>query len=112
MVEAMGMQSQVEYISFSMPVCLELKRLAPDACLAYLNGDVAPRALKALGFTGLGYHHSVLEAHPGWIDEAKALGLTVNVWTVNDDARMQLFIRRGVDFITTDKPAELIPPAF
>lgn len=60
-----------------------------------------------LGFTGLDYHESVFDRHPGWIQEARELGLTVNVWTVNDPARMTALVEAGVDFITTDKPAQL-----
>ena len=52
------------------------------------------------------YHYKVFEKNPTWIQEAKALGVKVNVWTVNDPALMQSLIEQGVDFITTDKPLE------
>jgi glycerophosphoryl diester phosphodiesterase len=100
-----GMADQVDYISFSEHVCKELIRLNPQHRVAYLNGDKSPEELKAEGYWGLDYAWDVLkEKHPGWIKEAKALGLTTNVWTVNNVERMQYFISQGIDFITTDNP--------
>ncbi len=108
MVRRYGVEYQVEYITFSMNVCKELKRQAPYASVSYLNGDVCPADLKALGFEGLDYHYKVLkDTHPEWIQQAKDLGLTINVWTVNTPELMQYFINQKVDFITTDKPLEL-----
>lgn len=107
LVQKHSMEEQVEYIAFSMNACKELIRRAPAAKVAYLNGDIAPRDLRTLGFTGLDYSHDILEKHPEWIDEAKACDLTVNVWTVNDTERMKFFIAKGVDYITTDKPTVL-----
>jgi glycerophosphoryl diester phosphodiesterase len=100
-----GMADRVDYISFSKHVCKELIRLNPQHRVAYLNGDKSPEELKAEGYWGLDYARDVLEEkHPEWINEAKALGLTVNVWTVNDLEQMQYFISQGVDYITTDNP--------
>ncbi|GHV51149.1 glycerophosphoryl diester phosphodiesterase [Bacteroidia bacterium] len=109
MVASMGMKKQVDYISFNMTICKELLRLVPKAEVAYLSSNVppSPQELKELGFTGLDYHYNVLAEKPEWIKEAKQLGLTINVWTVNDPGMMKTFIEQGVDFITTDKPVEL-----
>ena len=41
---------------------------------------------------------------PVLLKEAKALGLTVLVWTVNDPVQMARFIDMGVDGIVTDRP--------
>jgi glycerophosphoryl diester phosphodiesterase len=38
------------------------------------------------------------------VKEAKALGLTVLAWTVNDPARMAQVMDMGVDGIVTDRP--------
>lgn len=107
LVDRYGLADQVEYISFSMNICKELIRRAPAAKVSYLRGEVSPADLKVLGFAGLDYHQDVLARHPEWIARAQELGLTVNVWTVNDPARMEALIEAGVDFITTDKPEEL-----
>lgn len=96
-----------EYISFSLNICKELLRLSPGVTVAYLKGDLAPQALKDLGLSGLDYHYIVIGEHPGWIKAAQALGMTVNVWTVNDPVIVKTLIGQGVDYITTDKPVEM-----
>jgi glycerophosphoryl diester phosphodiesterase len=99
-----GIADMVDYISFSADVCKELIRLNPSHRVAYLNGDKTPQELKKEGYCGLVYEQNVLKKNPAWIKEAKALGLTVNVWTVNKIEDMQYFIAAGIDFITTDNP--------
>jgi len=96
-----------EYISFSMNICAGLIKKMPGAEVAYLKGDVAPKELKELGLTGLDYHFKIMEQHPEWIKEAHDLGLSVNIWTVNDTEVMARFIQQGADFITTDNPVAL-----
>ncbi|MDR3350923.1 MAG: glycerophosphodiester phosphodiesterase [Prevotellaceae bacterium] len=100
-----GMAGRVDYISFSEQVCKELIKLNPEHRVAYLNGEKPPKALKAEGYRGLDYAWKVLkEEHPEWIKEAKALGLTTNVWTVNNAEHMLYFISQDIDYITTDNP--------
>ncbi len=108
MVKAKAMEEQVEYIAFSNRVGTELIRLAPDAKVAYLNGDKSPAELKELGYTGLDYASGVLKKNSQWIDEAHRLGLTVNVWTVNKRCDLQYFIDHKADFITTNEPVLLL----
>lgn len=108
MVKAKKMEERVEYIAFSNLVGTELIRLAPEARVAYLNGDKTPAELKELGYTGLDYAHKVLKKNSHWIDEAHKLGLTVNVWTVDDEDDLCYFIDRKSDFITTNEPVLLL----
>jgi glycerophosphoryl diester phosphodiesterase len=96
-----------EYISFSTNICKELIRQAPKAPVAYLKGDIPPEELKQMGFTGLDYHYKIMQLHPEWIKAAKDLGLSVNVWTVNDADTVKSLMDQGVDYITTDKPVEM-----
>lgn len=105
LVEKYQLENRVEFISFSMNICKETVDRAPYAPVAYLNGDVAPADLKRLGLD-MDYHYDVLKKNPSWIQEAKNLGVKVNVWTVNDAALMEYLIGQGVDFITTDKPLD------
>ena len=104
MVEKAGVKKQTEYISFSLNICKELVRLDPKAEVAYLNGDLSPQELKSLKITGIDYNLKVLQTKKHWIDEARKLKMTVNVWTVNNKADIQKMIDAGVDFITTDRP--------
>ena len=98
---------RVEYISFSKYICDALVKYAPKKTkIAYLNGELPPAECHKLGYTGIDYHINTLKAHPEWIDQCHELGMTVNVWTVNDTATLQWFIDKGVDYITTDNPLE------
>lgn len=52
--------------------------------------------------------------HPHWrlvhravVDAVHRLGVTVNVWTVNDAARARAVVRAGADGIFTDRPGAL-----
>jgi len=107
MVKKMGLEKQVEYISFSLNMCEQLAKLTPESEIAYLNGDIAPAELKRKGINGIDYHHSVIiNKHPEWIEEAHRLGMKVNSWTVNKEDMMKKLIDMKVDYITTDQPLE------
>ena len=103
-VKAKGLEKQVEYIAFSYDVCKKLVELDPDATVQYLNGDKAPSVVYADGIRGIDYSYGNLTDE--WIKEAAKLGMTVNVWTVNNVSDMLSFIAKGVTLITTDYPVE------
>ena len=108
MVKKMGLEKQVEYISFSLNMCEQLAKLTPESEIAYLNGDIAPAELKKKGINGIDYHQSIiLNKHPEWVEEAHQQGMKVNVWTVNKETDMKKLIDMKVDYITTDQPLEL-----
>ena len=50
------------------------------------------------------YHYDLFKANPNWVSLAKKLGMSVNVWTVNDQPTMQEMIDLGVHAITTNEP--------
>ena len=108
LVEKLQAQAWVDYISFDYGACLEVMKLAPYAKVAYLRGDKTPAELAADHFFGLDYNFSVLQKNPGWIDDAKNKKLTINVWTVNDKPALEEFLKKGVDFITTNEPELLL----
>jgi glycerophosphoryl diester phosphodiesterase len=109
MVSDKKMQNRVEYISFSLNICKEIKKKNPKAIVQYLAGDQSPSEIKNLGIDGIDYHFNVfLEKQPTWLEEAKNLGLITNVWTVNDVAVYQKLVEMGVGFVTTDIPNELL----
>ncbi|WP_268223144.1 glycerophosphodiester phosphodiesterase [Sinomicrobium oceani] len=108
LVHRLQAREWVDYISFDYDICKKVMALDPKANVAYLNGDLSPKALKKDGFFGLDYHLQVLKKHPGWIKEAKALGLTVNAWTVNKPEDMKWLLEQGADFITTNEPELLL----
>ena len=103
-----GLQNNVEYIAFRQHVCDELVKYGPKGIkVAYLNGTLTPEYCKDLGYTGIDYNIGVMQKNPDWIKQSQALGLTVNVWTVNDTERIQWCIDQKVDYITTDNPEEV-----
>ncbi len=101
------LQDRTEYISFNLDATKEFVRLEPKAAVYYLNGELSPKEVKALGITGIDYSVKVMQQQPQWFKEAKELGLKVNVWTVNDPAVAKEMIKQGADFITTDIPEEI-----
>ena len=101
MVEEMGVKDQTEYISFSLNICKELRARSPQAHVAYLGGDIAPNALKAMNIPGISYSIGALRNNMHWIKEAQDLGMTVNVWTLYTEVDMREMINAGVDFITS-----------
>jgi glycerophosphoryl diester phosphodiesterase len=60
------------------------------------------RAIKAAG--GDGWFPTYQDATAEMVAEAKALGLKVGAWTVNDPSDMKRLIALGLDGICTDRP--------
>lgn len=96
---------RVLFISFSKHMCDRIAADAPKFVNQYLNGDIAPAALSADGINGWDYHWQVvLEKHPEWVKEAHGLGMSTNIWTVNEEDKAGKAISLGVDAITTNDP--------
>ena len=109
LVNMLGLASRTDYISFSKNACKRLHEVAPEAKVAYLNGDLAPKEVKERGWTGIDYNSKVFDNHPDWASEAKQLGLEVNVWTVDGEEALTRFAKMsGIDIITTNDPETLI----
>lgn len=104
MVDEYGFQDRIEYISFSLNAVKEFIRLSPGTPVYYLNGELSPAELKAIGSAGPDYSLGPIKKNSHWIKEAHNLGLKVNVWTINKDSDMRWLIDQGVDFITTNDP--------
>lgn len=107
MIKDLKLEGQSEYISFSLNICKQIKKLEPKFKVQYLNGELSPEQIKKEGLDGMDYHYSVFKKNPTWISEAKALGLITNSWTVNDVAVYQELKEQGIGFITTNIPDQL-----
>ncbi len=127
------MQNRSAVQSFDWRVLAVVQTLAPDISTSYLTvnqpwlnnlqtgmpglspwlngfdvdnfGGSAARAVKAAGGTIWSPYHK--EVSPESIKMAQQLGLSVNVWTVNEPGRMRELIEMGVDGIITDYPDRL-----
>lgn len=103
-----GLLDRTDIIAFSINACLAFKKLLPNTNIYYLDGDYTPKKVQRLGLKGIDYHQNALrKENPTWIQEAKDLGVEVNVWTVDDPEALQFFIDQQVDYITTNNPVKL-----
>jgi glycerophosphoryl diester phosphodiesterase len=108
LIHMLKLEKRTEYISFSKHVCEYLHAEEPNAKIAYLNGDIAPKDIKAMGLTGIDYHYNVFKKHPEWLQESQQLGVEVNVWTVDGEESLAEFAQmKGIDIITTNDPEVL-----
>lgn len=96
--------SNITIISFSLEVCKAAAKKYLGTMVQYLGGEKSPEELNALGIKGLDYHFSVFDKHPDWVEKAHALGMEVNVWTVDKKRDMKRMLALGVDQITTNYP--------
>lgn len=132
-IHAYRMESRVVVQSFDWRALREVQDMAPDITTSYLTADQdwlsnlqagrpgaspwlngldvddfdgsAVRAIKAAGGATWSSYHKEVSADS--IKLAHELGLSVNVWTVNDPGRMRQLIAMGVDGIITDYPDRL-----
>ena len=108
LIRTLGLEGRTEYIAFSKYVCERLHEVTPDSKVAYLNGELPPKEVKELGLTGIDYNEKVFAKHPEWLQEAKQLGVEVNVWTVDGEENLRHHAALdGVDIITTNDPEVL-----
>ena len=99
-------QGRVVFTASRQHICNELVRLAPsNSEVLYLAGNLTPRYVEGLGYTGIGYSLETLRRLPRWIDEARKLDLKVGIWAVNSADDATWAILQGVDYIATDAPA-------
>lgn len=92
------------FISFSLHITTRLAELAPGFLNQYLNGDLPPEALHSLGIDGLDYEKRILEEHQKWVEQARSLGMSTNVWTVDKREDIELMAAINPDAITTNAP--------
>ena len=115
-VEKSGKRGQVTFISFGLDTITEVKRTMPDRPAYWLRGTekdketgkVIPhgpeliRQAKERGLDGLDLNYGGITAE--FVKEAKAAGLEVHAWTVNNADEAARLRDIGVDSITTDRP--------
>ena len=74
MVDRMGLNDRVEYITFSADALEEFIKYAPKGTpVYYLNGEKTPQELHKLGAAGMDYNIRVFKKHPEWIKECHDL---------------------------------------
>ena len=82
----------------------ETARADCGATPAPTRSDIVPAKLAEDNINGFDYYDKTLAKNLNWIAEAHALKMSTNVWTVNKEEDMRLFIDNGIDAITTNEP--------
>ncbi|MCQ2174568.1 MAG: glycerophosphodiester phosphodiesterase [Bacteroidales bacterium] len=98
---------RVIFISFSRHICQKIAREHPRFVNQYLSGKVSPAVLAQEKINGIDYEHPDFRLWPEFVAAAHQRGMSVNVWTVNDEQTATDMIQLGVDAITTNEPLML-----
>ncbi len=100
-----GDRDRVVASSFDRPSLARIRRLDPTLATAWLVHRVDAKTVAsatAAGHRALHPWHAVVDA--AVVEAARAAGLALNVWTVDDPARMAELAALGVDAIITNLP--------
>jgi glycerophosphoryl diester phosphodiesterase len=104
-VSRAGLISDVLFSSFNGTQLLEIKMKDEVPRIALLCKDKKTHMLAiARRLKAEAVHPNKKLVKTGFIEEAHAIGLKVNVWVVNRASMMKKFLEQGVDGIITDKP--------
>jgi glycerophosphoryl diester phosphodiesterase len=112
MVKSSGMESQVEYTTFSEWTCKEIHRVDPKAKVIFISSGVfVPDAAyaKEKGYDGISYNLDGFLNNPHIAKQAKELGIETTLWLVNDYEVADWAILHDIDCISTDHPEKLVP---
>jgi glycerophosphoryl diester phosphodiesterase len=113
LVRQASMLGRVNVMGFSPDVVARARALEPGVPTTFLVAaahvarvDARPEDTVAwamrLGATDAGLQHTL--ATPAVMTAARAAGVRVGVWTVNDEPAMRRVIDLGVDVLTSDRP--------
>lgn len=92
--------------SLSPALVRDARDAAPGARLALFASAALPGAARRTDFDMLGLHH--VQADAAAVADARRRGYRLQVWTVNDPARMARLMDLGVDDISTDVPDDAV----
>jgi glycerophosphoryl diester phosphodiesterase len=115
-VEKSGKREQVTIIGFKLETMAAARKAMPDRPVQWLRGQdkdpvtskplpLSPTLItkaKANGLTGLDLAYPGVT--PEFVKAAKAEGLEVHAWTVDDPKEARRLRDAGVDSITTNRP--------
>src|SRR5690606_24193198 len=100
-------QHRMEVITPSFDAVVMMKLLEPSVKLYYIGTDKTPETLSLLGIEGVNIAYGRYNKGEYSIQEAHKYGLLIGSYVVDDPEEMRNQLRKGVQFITTNKPALL-----
>jgi len=106
-VRALGVERRVLFSSFSREVLVVMDEEHPDLYSGLLFSIPMREHVEWAIQRGLAAIHPLFAIPEADVDLALDAGLQVNVWTVNDAARMQAMIDLGATAVITDDPGLL-----
>jgi glycerophosphoryl diester phosphodiesterase len=113
LVRARGLQARTTIQAFQVETIRRLRELEPKVrtMLLVARGDVerdrarpaeAVGRARDLGATDLGMNHRLIDADV--MAAARAAGVRVSAWTVNEEADIRRMVDLGVDVVMSDRP--------
>jgi glycerophosphoryl diester phosphodiesterase len=113
LIRARSLMARTTIQAFQVETIRRVRELEPKArtMLLVARGDVerdrarpaeAVRRARELGATDLGMNHRLLDADV--MSAARAAGIRVSAWTVNEEADIRRMIDLGVDVVMSDRP--------
>ena len=106
LAERLGIAEKIIYISFGFEVVKTIKRIQPNAIVLYLENNKSISEIVNEKFNGINYHFSNFISDPQISAAAKQNNLLIGSWTVNQVEDLNKLIAQGVEFITTNMPAQ------
>ncbi|HLU48009.1 MAG TPA: glycerophosphodiester phosphodiesterase, partial [Planctomycetota bacterium] len=117
-IEKLGMEHEVFVQSFKAQAIEDVKRVLPGVATGFLTGErisADPRAraeahvaaARRAGANAVVCHYELAE--PEYVRELERRGVTLWVYTVNDESLWDGLIRIGVDGLISDVPERLVP---
>jgi glycerophosphoryl diester phosphodiesterase len=113
LIRARGLLARTTIQAFQADTIRRLRELEPTARTMFLvgRGDVerdrarpaeAVRRARELGATDLGMNHRLIDGDV--VAAARAAGIRLAAWTVNDESDIRRMIDLGVDLVMSDRP--------
>jgi len=113
LIRARGLLARTTIQAFQVETIRRLRELEPTASTMLLvaRGDVerdrarpaeAVRRARELGATDLGMNHRLIDTDV--MSAARAAGIRVAAWTVNEESDIRRMVDLGVDIVMSDRP--------
>jgi len=106
MTRRYGMEDRVIYSSFNHASMVKMKQInsSNKVGMLYADGPVdAVAYCRRYGFDAL--HPALYNIqYPHFMEDAKAAGIMVNVWTINTEEYVKMCVDAGVDAVITNYP--------